>query len=729
MNRHRVPIRWGILYAVVSSSVLRPCPSRAGDFIPDYDLSVDEQHRSVESEAAWAIPDPDRCRCLASDGGDLWVGTTAGLIRWRPGDKALRLFKVDPDWGIEDARKAGLLEPYRKYDKARSDTYLRKWLRNVIDEVVVLVPGVIWAEMPNGAMVIRGEEQQVFATREEALALLHQTDLKPALRKLIAVDAAGHLWRTHQVGEFYRMETGIRRFDGQRWNTVAQPGRQEPPGSPIAAVAADANGSLWACGDGGIYRRTGDRWEPVDLGSAKASRQSFDALYVAPSGNVWAFGMGRLARCDGATWHVVHGQGRYRDFMLDRYAQPRRRAPRAWEAPDGTLWFDAAETGLIRFDGKGFHAIPRVQSMTAFVTSTDLGTFISSGERVFRYDDGNWRTVAMPAGGPSRPPWSPVAEALVIYDLLVADRTLYVATVKGLYRHTADTWDTVSFTAPGVTVTTTQPAPAGPPKQAATTAPSPASVEQALKVYVVREGKGLVDATNNQLAKDVVEGTDHQSSVISFYRLSLRDVQRAEREMARRIETATGGQGESWISEMQLAVYGPPAIKPLLKLATTGRPRQRGLAIGALSLLRDQRAAAELVKLARRPETDRETRVLIASAAVLAGDPEGIDLLIAEATVSHAGPDVAVGDNQQVTQTARDYLERWTRDYDDLPDDWSKNAWRAWWAKHRAEWTPGFYGKDALSPAGIHASHRLARAVAERLEGQADRPQEEADND
>lgn len=718
-------------------ALLFPCTAFGEAPVLDYDLSV-EWHKlqSLESTARHSLPSPNRCRCLARDRQHLWVGTTAGALRWNLADNTSRLFKVQDDWGIEYAKRADLTGRYPKYNQAKVKIYLAKWVRNAVENIIILAPGKVWVETFNGAMVIQGDKRQVFASKEQALAALHKTDLRPMLGKIVSMDKAGHLWRTHRIGEFYLGRWGIRRFDGQQWKTMPQPAKKKPLESSIQRIVADRHGNLWACGGGGIYHRQKGRWEKVDLGKPSYARDSYDELYIGPSGTLWAFDMGRLARFDGKDWEVFRGRGRYKDFMLDVYSRPHRQALRVWEAPDGKFWFGVCELGLMCFDGKTFRAIPKIGGLTAIATSPNGQTFVSTGQRIFRYDKGEWKRLATPNTPAFKRPWTVEAETLTIYDLHAAeDETLYMATGNGLLKHKDKKWREMLFPR------TAAPVKPGPPEIAPEMARhlqqlmqgivAPELVNGTYKAYVEGDGRKLIQATDDQLADDVTKAKNPMSAMISYHRLRLRDAPRAEKSFEKRIRTviAAHPQGGSWIIQMQLACHGPSAIKPLLELAKSSKGRRRALAVNALAMFQDKKVARELLKLVKDAETDGPTYLAIARAAILVGDPEGIDLLI-EAATTEPGVAKPTGRAQSrpaeyeqiaLQKYACDFLQNATTQYDDLPADWSRQKWQDWWKKHRATWKPTEAPTGIAPAAGLRLNDRIAQEIAKRLEAKTGR--------
>ena len=138
-------------------------------------------------------PSSDRCLSLAQDGDDLWVGTTAGAVRFSSTGPTARLFRRDEDWPIDSKEERGISKRGQGSDWDAQVAFFKKWAKNAVEKVVVLSPGAVWVDLYSGVMIVRDNRKQVFASTEKALAALYATDLKSALAKVANVDRDGHL--------------------------------------------------------------------------------------------------------------------------------------------------------------------------------------------------------------------------------------------------------------------------------------------------------------------------------------------------------------------------------------------------------------------------------------------------------------------------------------------------------------------------------------------------------
>jgi len=666
-------------------------------------------------------PSSDRCLCLAQDGDDLWVGTTAGAVRFSLTGPTVRLFRRDEDWSADCKEARDISRKGRYSDWDAQVPFFKKWARNAVEKVVVLSPGAVWVDLYSGVMIVRDSRKQVFSSTEEALAALYATDLKSALGKVVSVDRDGHLWLFRQTGNVLGIAE-IRRFDGQTWETTDRFDQRDVTSRQLYDVKSDQEGVLWACGRGGIYRRAEGTWQ-----SAFRVEHSFEHLYSTTSGALWAFGIGRIARFKDNRWEEFEAQYRCEDLSLP-FPYYGCEVPPVIETSDGGLWFvGISETTimLVGFDGESFRPAAGLQNISATARDKQGRVWASTGQRLWYCEKGKWEQLSQPARlkafkiAPRRGfgMFASGGEERIIRDMHFAPNgTLYLATIHGLYEHTKQRWSQIPLAA------SLQPAGPGPRVTDGRDENSrPADVVQAsYKAYVANEGKELIEATDDQLAEDVKNGPWGVSPMISFYRLSLSDKARAEQCLESRIisdvERARGA--EPWIIQMHLASYGPSAVGPLLKMAKSGEPESGEHAVGALALMDDPDVVDELLKLidtANKPDLIIYLHVARAAAAV--GKPKGIDLLIEGATEDFEEESSGNDSFMMFRKVCRGEVLRFLGQHNGMPENWSREKWNEWWKSYRDTWklSQAKSRQDDVS-VGVRASHEIWRDVARMLE-------------
>jgi hypothetical protein len=674
----------------------------AGAQIQDYDPS----EPSLSDASLHMLPDPDYCASLAQDGDFLWVATPAGAVRWNLKDHTSRLFVSDPDWNMEYARKRNLVGDTYQYDEASVKVYFEKWLRNAVEDIHVLSSGIVLVDTVNGAMIVRGDQSQYYSSVDEAISVLYKTLPTGRCGHLFPVDKKGRLWRVTKTGPSYMDTTEVKCYDGKAWKKIEQPTCERFRGDTIERIVADSKGNIWGGGEGGIYQRVNDQWHQEIDGF-------FTEAYISPRGNIWFLGGGDVARYDGKAWSFVEGKGRYE--MVQPASTFLGSQKGIQETSDGKLWFDSLDMGLICFDGKGFTSLPKIKEITAMRSGPDGQGWISNiYGGLWSYQDGQWKAVKVPTivDGPR-----------VIEDILIRqDGSLFLATLNGLLHRKEGTWYVMRFGKKTQEIK----AQAG-TKQVTTSRRAPVvDVEEIYRSYLEEEGKNLISATNEQLAKDIMEG-EFPSMIISYYRLISRDKARGEACLTNRIRkrVADNLHTEAWITHMEFMLYGPPAIKPLLEIVKTGTAEERSFALGALTQYSDPHLANELLKLL---DDSKQKDISLYSAAawtaILAGNPKGMDLLIEGATVEHLNqlfPSLEETDGLLFRDRIRKSLEAVTENYEDIPDDWSASKWKAWWRKHRSTWEKPTFSEPSGSPEGIdmeQATHKMFEEIAQRMERQ-----------
>gem|GEM_PF-4567625 len=704
-----------------------------------------QDHNVPEKESAqglWAerhsyylLPNPDCCRSLAQDGNYLWVATSAGVVRWNLKENTYRLFKADDDWSTEYAEKLGMLGVYDDStnwgsDKARQ--YLKKWVTNAVEKVIVLSPGHVWVDTLKGAMIIHGGSKATYASVEDALAAIYHTELRPTLNKVVAMDKNEHLWWVKRTGDLYTETVRVLlHYDGTAWKSDEQVGITRVPGMGqhyynINDILVDAQGNLWACNFRGIYQRTENHWQQA----LREARYGYGEMRLGTSGTLWAFDSGALARFTGNRWEVFKGQGRYKDFRLPGPYMGEQAV--VLETPDGKLWFEASFVGsdtyaFVCFDGKRFS---RASFCPVAAMSNNAGqTFAASVDRLFSYDNGKWKQLATPPFRILRliSLFGVGQKAKIIDDILVAeDGAVYVAAEReGLFRYQNGSWKRMSCDkAKQETKSIEQDVAEGMAKMSEEerflvlgVGPVPeALVKKMHKAYVGGEGKELIKAGDQQLAEHVVQGKD-STSAISYYRLLSRNRKLAKASLHKKIEgMCASDYGEGWIS-LEIASYGPPVIEILLKIAKMGTAEQRALAIDSLSFMRDPKVVDELFGiLGDLEKLDSLSYLRFARAAIMVGNPKGMDLLIEAATAERKEEKSNEFKIDDVRRTCREELNRVTQAYDDVPREWSAEKWKAWWEKHRDTWKPSVNLSANQLLAGFKAQHKVFREVAKRLE-------------
>ena len=238
--------------------------------------------------------------------------------------------------------------------------------------------------------------------------------------------------------------------------------------------------------------------------------------------------------------------------------------------------------------------------------------------------------------------------------------------------------------------------------------------------YLKGDGKVLLKASDDQLAKDIVSGSRQSfSPLISYYRLLSRDKTRAKECLSIQIEmiVQSGVGKEHWITEMELILYEELAVDPLLRIAEDGTIEQRQIAIAFLSMVPYSGVTDKLIKLLDRPDIrgDSIAFIAICEKGARDGRAKAIDFLIKQATSTLiSAKDI---ETTNLLNKSRQLLIEIFRDYNDTPEDWSDEKWNEWWKKHKDGWKPEEKGQSQqLLLHSEKSRNKFCQEVAQRIE-------------
>lgn len=232
----------------------------------------------------------DAVESVATSGGAVWAGTSAGLTRLdgrgEGGARALDLptdhlpdaLGVDDDGDVWVASLDGLVSGDGE-----------RWRRHASADG--LPEGPVHDVVPDGERVWAATPHGVYRLEDERWRRLPES---PHSVGSLAVADDGTVWAavdTVSSGE------ALFEFDGDRWTTHVT--REHPdkgpetdtegllPGRVVRAVDIDDDGVVWAGTDGGVAAFDGDDWTHHTEGDG-LPHGGVLALRVGPDGEVWA---------------------------------------------------------------------------------------------------------------------------------------------------------------------------------------------------------------------------------------------------------------------------------------------------------------------------------------------------------------------------------------------------------------------------------------------------------
>ena len=211
------------------------------------------------------------------------------------------------------------------------------------------------------------------------------------------------------------------------------------------------------------------------------------------------------------------------------------------------------------------------------------------------------------------------------------------------------------------------------------------AIESAYKDYIEDEGKDLIKATDDQLAKDIVSGSKTiVSPLVSYYRLLLRDERRAKKCISKQVQAIVkeGVGKEHRTTKMLLPLYCDLAVEPLLRIADKGTPEERQIAVGVLRLIPDPIISNKLIGLLDRDDIRKDsiTSIAICEIGIRSGNPKAIDFLV-DAATSEFMIDEDFEASQLRDKSRQIFMEIFTECIDS-PEDWSKESLGEWRKRH-----------------------------------------------
>jgi ligand-binding sensor domain-containing protein/signal transduction histidine kinase len=247
------------------------------------------------------LPDGSVSVIQQTQDGYLWVGTTAGLVRF----DGVKFTKVP-------LPKGALSRP---------------------------VAITALCEDTAGSLWIGTEDRGLFAWKDGRLEHYGRADgLLDENVTSLTLDAAGRLW----IGT----KGGVNRREGSRF--VALTTREGLPDNSVSSVHAARSGTVWITTAAGMCRFLNGRISRFDFPATGQERQEeFLGAYEDRRGNLWAF-------C--ATYLINLAEGK----RINYFPGEKSAMTRIWslcEGRGGRLWIGASGRGVFCFDGAKFQPV------------------------------------------------------------------------------------------------------------------------------------------------------------------------------------------------------------------------------------------------------------------------------------------------------------------------------------------------------------------------------------
>jgi signal transduction histidine kinase/ligand-binding sensor domain-containing protein len=291
-----------------------------------------------ETNTAWlnrpwqsddGLPDDSVAGVAQTRDGFLWLGTPSGLVR---------------------------------FDGLRFETFP---LTNVIappNKGIILMQesarGGLWLVMDRGAVVYLNADASRAYTNGLSTTIAYE----------MAEDAGGALWVAYHDGHVYRIANGQVTPITARQNL--------PPGDGMCALTADERGQIWFAKAGQIGRFQDGAFQTLCRLPPQLLR-----LAAAKGGGVWISSGSQLWKCD--------EKGQLQSVGVFHPGNGSATATVLLEDHEGAVWIGTSFSGLYRYDGSGFEAIPTShQGILSVVEDREgniwVGTFGGGLDRIRR---------------------------------------------------------------------------------------------------------------------------------------------------------------------------------------------------------------------------------------------------------------------------------------------------------------------------------------------------------
>jgi signal transduction histidine kinase/ligand-binding sensor domain-containing protein len=310
---------------------------------------------------------------LCADNGDIWIGTTHGLVRLKSGQEHLFTVKDGlADNGIfslAQGRDGSLwIGTKDGFSRMRSGEFESFRTKQGLSQSTVFAlhedrEGALWAGTKHGLNQFLDGRATPFTASEG----LPSNETGPVLE-----DRQGAIW----VGT---LDAGLGRFDGKRFTVLTT--KDGLASNSVYALAEDVGGDLWVGTGGGLSRLHGgqvaETFTPAKgLPPGKVQclfRDTAGALWIGTSGGLAALRDGRIVRGPKAGSVLALGEDRERHLFvategggmrvmengkLSEFAPggtPLRDVDALYEDPEGSLWMGTLGSGLLLWrEGKLF---------------------------------------------------------------------------------------------------------------------------------------------------------------------------------------------------------------------------------------------------------------------------------------------------------------------------------------------------------------------------------------
>jgi len=291
-------------------------------------------------------------RSLASEGNDLWVTTSGGLM------------KLDKTAGSEtfyNKANSGLTNNF--VERIAIDKNGKKWITSW--------GGLNW----NGGLTsFDGTTWKQYNLPELGIPASYITS--------IAIDSSGSIW----LGtDNY---CGLVKFDGTNW-TVYKNSNSGLPGWDINTVTIDKKGFVWVGTDAGLAKFDGTNWTVYNTSNSGLPENNCNVLSISGNDSVWISTLTGLTLFDGTLWKT---------YTKSNSGLPSNYIQSVNDTRKGIIWIGTME-GLAKFDGTNWTTYTTQNSgllnnsISSIVAEESGLVWVGSGfGGLVSFDGTNWLT-------------------------------------------------------------------------------------------------------------------------------------------------------------------------------------------------------------------------------------------------------------------------------------------------------------------------------------------------
>jgi ligand-binding sensor domain-containing protein len=276
-----------------------------------------------------------------------------------------------------------------------------------INALAVAPDGSLWLSTPGYLVDYDGQSWKAFRTGEgQPLATL-------------AFDSNGNLW-AGGAG------SGLVNFSKGKWQVYRT--ADVLGGNTILSLATGANGAVWAGTNRGALHFTGQAWQTFSSANSLPDNQVL-AIAVAPDGSTWFGTQSGAVHLQAGDWITYTAQSGYNMAQVAHIAI----------TGDGSLWF-ATQQGAWLYDADSGTLYP-AQSNLPDIQIQDVATgphgsiWFLTPKGIVRFKDNRWLPVNFPD------------QEYITCLAVAANSDLWLGTRDhGVYRLNAEIWDQFSTT-------------------------------------------------------------------------------------------------------------------------------------------------------------------------------------------------------------------------------------------------------------------------------------------